>query len=141
MGPRLSSTPAQFEYHLLAGCSVHRKSRIIILILLSLLLFPQKPLYFLFKNLLLFCGVNYNFLSGNYPLHLAAWNGNADVAKVLINTGPSRANVNEQASFFPYRFNLSLKAVKLIRQEMECNLKILKLKGAMSAHCYRIHSY
>lgn len=33
---------------------------------------------------------------GNYPLHLAAWNGHADVAKVLINTGPSRANVNEQ---------------------------------------------
>ena len=35
---------------------------------------------------------------GNYPLHLAAWNGHADVARVLINTGPSRANVNEQAS-------------------------------------------
>ena len=38
-------------------------------------------------------------LPGNYPLHLAAWSGNADVAKVLINTGPSRANVNEQASY------------------------------------------
>ena len=38
------------------------------------------------------------FWLGNYPLHLAAWNGHADVARVLINTGPSRANVNEQAS-------------------------------------------
>lgn len=39
------------------------------------------------------------FTIGNYPLHLAAWNGHADVARVLINTGPSRANVNEQASY------------------------------------------
>jgi len=42
---------------------------------------------------------NILFLTGNYPLHLAAWNGHADVARVLINTGPSRANVNEQASY------------------------------------------
>ena len=38
-------------------------------------------------------------MTGNYPLHLAAWNGHADVVRVLINTGPSRANVNEQVSY------------------------------------------
>ena len=36
------------------------------------------------------------FSIGNYPLHLAAFNGHADVCRILINSGPSRANVNEQ---------------------------------------------
>ncbi|KAK3699170.1 hypothetical protein QZH41_011872 [Actinostola sp. cb2023] len=32
----------------------------------------------------------------NYPLHLAAFSGHADVCRVLINSGPSVAKVNEQ---------------------------------------------
>ena len=44
-------------------------------------------------------------MTGNYPLHLAAWNGHADVVRVLINTGPSRANVNEQVSYMYIQTN------------------------------------
>ena len=37
-------------------------------------------------------------ITGNSPLHLAAFNGHAEVTRVLINQGPSRANVNEQVN-------------------------------------------
>ena len=35
---------------------------------------------------------------GCYPLHLAAWRGNAEICKVLITHGPSVANVNAQVN-------------------------------------------
>ena len=34
--------------------------------------------------------------SGSYPLHLAAWKGDLDIVKLLVERGPSRANVNQQ---------------------------------------------
>jgi len=34
--------------------------------------------------------------SGSYPLHLAAWKGDLEIVKVLVQRGPSRANVNQQ---------------------------------------------
>lgn len=33
---------------------------------------------------------------GCYPLHLAAWKGDADIVKLLIHQGPSHTKVNEQ---------------------------------------------
>ncbi|KAK2184123.1 hypothetical protein NP493_281g02023 [Ridgeia piscesae] len=33
---------------------------------------------------------------GCFPLHLAAWNGHADICRVLLTHGPSIAKVNEQ---------------------------------------------
>ena len=36
--------------------------------------------------------------SGSYPLHLAAWKGDLDIVKLLVERGPSRANVNQQVS-------------------------------------------
>ena len=36
---------------------------------------------------------------GCYPLHLAAWNGYADIVNCLLTHGPSVAKVNEQVSF------------------------------------------
>ena len=35
-------------------------------------------------------------LRGCFPLHLAAWRGNADICRVLLRQGPSLANVNAQ---------------------------------------------
>ena len=40
-------------------------------------------------------GKGANFL-GSYPLHLAAWKGDLDIARLLIHRGPSKASVNEQ---------------------------------------------
>uniref|UniRef100_A0ACB8F4Z8 Uncharacterized protein n=1 Tax=Sphaerodactylus townsendi TaxID=933632 RepID=A0ACB8F4Z8_9SAUR len=33
---------------------------------------------------------------GCYPLHLAAWKGDAEIVKLLIHQGPSHTKVNEQ---------------------------------------------
>lgn len=33
---------------------------------------------------------------GCYPLHLAAWNGNSEICRILLTHGPSTAKVNEQ---------------------------------------------
>ena len=38
--------------------------------------------------------------SGSYPLHLAAWKGDLDIVKLLVERGPSRANVNQQVCIF-----------------------------------------
>jgi len=35
-------------------------------------------------------------LRGCFPLHLAAWRGNADICRILLRQGPSVANVNAQ---------------------------------------------
>lgn len=37
---------------------------------------------------------------GCYPLHLAAWKGDADIVKLLIHQGPSHTKVNEQVCVF-----------------------------------------
>lgn len=37
---------------------------------------------------------------GCYPLHLAAWKGDADIVKLLIHQGPSHTKVNEQVCLF-----------------------------------------
>lgn len=37
---------------------------------------------------------------GCYPLHLAAWKGDADIVKLLIHQGPSHTKVNEQVCIF-----------------------------------------
>lgn len=37
---------------------------------------------------------------GCYPLHLAAWKGDADIVKLLIHQGPSHTKVNEQVCAF-----------------------------------------
>ena len=37
--------------------------------------------------------------SGSYPLHLAAWKGDLDIVKLLVERGPSRANVNQQVCY------------------------------------------
>jgi len=37
--------------------------------------------------------------SGSYPLHLAAWKGDLDIVKLLVERGPSRANVNQQVKY------------------------------------------
>ena len=34
-------------------------------------------------------------LTGSYPLHLASWKGDMEVVKLLVQQGPSRANVNQ----------------------------------------------
>jgi len=35
---------------------------------------------------------------GCYPLHLAAWRGNAEICQVLLSHGPSTAKVNAQVN-------------------------------------------
>jgi len=35
-------------------------------------------------------------LRGCFPLHLAAWRGNADICQILLSQGPSVAKVNAQ---------------------------------------------
>jgi len=37
-------------------------------------------------------------LRGCFPLHLAAWRGNADICRILLCQGPSLAKVNAQVS-------------------------------------------
>lgn len=34
--------------------------------------------------------------TGSFPLHLASWKGDLEVVKLLVQQGPSRANVNQQ---------------------------------------------
>ena len=36
-------------------------------------------------------------LTGSYPIHLAAWKGDIEVARTLIERGPSQANVDAQS--------------------------------------------
>lgn len=44
---------------------------------------------------------------GCYPLHLAAWKGDAQIVRLLIHQGPSHTRVNEQVGrkgrFLPFR--------------------------------------
>ena len=35
-------------------------------------------------------------VAGNCPLHLAAWKGDVDIARLLVHRGPSKATVNDQ---------------------------------------------
>ena len=35
--------------------------------------------------------------TGSYPIHLAAWKGDIEVARTLIERGPSQANVDAQS--------------------------------------------
>ena len=35
--------------------------------------------------------------SGSCPLHLAAWKGDIEIVNILVQQGPSRANVNHQS--------------------------------------------
>lgn len=71
-------------------------------------------------------------LPGNYPLHLAAWSGNADVAKVLINTGPSRANVNEQASYIVHHASFQGLSFKAISKSKNMGFFFLRAKGLIA---------
>ena len=50
-------------------------------------------------SLLLRCGASTTIpdCSGSGPLHLAAWKGDVEIVRVLVNQGPSRANVNQQS--------------------------------------------
>ena len=36
-------------------------------------------------------------MTGSYPLHLASWKGDLEIVKLLVQQGPSRANVNQQS--------------------------------------------
>ena len=35
--------------------------------------------------------------SGSCPLHLAAWKGDIEIVNILVQQGPSRANINHQS--------------------------------------------
>lgn len=50
---------------------------------------------------------------GCFPLHLAAWNGHANICRILLTHGPSIAKVNEQVSplLFPVAEVLLVKKV------------------------------
>ena len=53
---------------------------------------------------------------GCFPLHLAAWRGNAEICQVLLTQGPSRAKVNEQVcTALCYIF--SMRTVRQLRAE------------------------
>ena len=50
-------------------------------------------------SLLLKCGASTMIpdSSGSCPLHLAAWKGDIEIVNILVQQGPSRANINHQS--------------------------------------------
>lgn len=59
---------------------------------------------------------------GCYPLHLAAWKGDADIVRLLIHQGPSHTKVNEQVCLFS-----RVPRNRFPRMETRCSRRLLAL--------------